>query len=161
MSLVPYHEVIQKGGNGYDGDDGLRAYSSRSYQRGSGGIGRTVAGFFKSLAPYAKKAAISLGRNALSAGAAVAQDALDRKDIKKSLSNNLKSAGLGFTRDLIGEFAKPKNNSSQLNEEREAGLISESNKRGKRKRSKPIQPKTSIKGLTRRKKSRKSQDIFD
>lgn len=163
MSLVPYHEVIQKGGNNYDGwgDDGLPAYSSRSYQRGSGGIGRTVAGFFKSLAPYAKKAAISLGRNALSAGASVAQDALDKKDIKQSLTNNLKSAGLGFTRDLIGEFVKPKKTSSQHEDEMGAEPIPEPNKSSKRKRTKPRQPRTSAKVLTRTKKPRKSRDIFD
>ena len=104
MALVPYHEAIKQRGGSYIDPVPLKAYASRSYQRGYG-LGTTVSGFFKTLVPYAKKAALNLGKSALSAGAAIAQDALHGKSIKESVKSNLKTAGTGFARDLLSEFA--------------------------------------------------------
>lgn len=108
MALVPYHDVMQSGGANFahDPDSQLKAFSARSYQRGMG-LGGTLSGFLKYLAPLAKKAALSLGKNALAAGAQVAQDVLDKKDVRGSLKDHLKSAVLSTGRDLVGEFVRP------------------------------------------------------
>ena len=160
MSLVPYHEAIQRGGNSYDGigPGGLRSYASRPYQRGMG-LGKTITGFFKSLESYAKKAAVALGKNALEAGAAVAQDALDRKDIKTSLKNNLKSAGLGFSRDLISEFVAP---SKTVKEKAGPNHSISPNKSEASKRPRVRAARQSVKAITKQKKRpSRHQDIFD
>ena len=85
-SLVPYSEVIQSGGFDIDSEY-LPAFSGRRIQRGSGGVSGVLKGFFKTLAPYAKSAATSIGKNASSAGL----ESLDMH-YKTKISNNLLNA---------------------------------------------------------------------
>ena len=106
-----------------------------------------------------KKAAVALGKNALEAGAAVAQDALDRKDIKTSLKNNLKSAGLGFSRDLISEFVAP---SKTVKEKAGPNHSISPNKSEASKRPRVRAARQSVKAITKQKKRpSRHQDIFD
>ena len=100
MSLVSYQDVIQQGGFiNYD-DDSLPVFVGSRLQRGSGGISGVLRGFLKTIAPMAKKAAVSLGKNALDAGVGIAKDALQNKDLKQSLKHNLVNAGLNVTKEL-------------------------------------------------------------
>ena len=103
MSLISYQQALQDGAfnNTVTDSHYLPAFSGRRMQRGSGGLSGVLKGFLKSVAPIAKKAAVSLGRNALTAGIGIANDALNKKDIKQSLKDNLINAGLGMNNDLL------------------------------------------------------------
>lgn len=150
MALIPYNQALQQGG--YFSNDDLRVFSGSAMQRGSG-LGTVLKGFLKSVAPMAKRAAISLGKNALSGGINIAQDLLNEKNFKQSVKHRLKDAGLKFTKDMINEF-----------EPSEAGLTEPSEPPAKihkvnRSKHRPVRSKKSSR-LTGKGKKRAYQDIF-
>ena len=138
MSLVSYQDVIQQGGFiNYD-DDSLPVFVGSRLQRGSGGISGVLRGFLKTIAPMAKKAAVSLGKNALDAGVGIAKDALQNKDLKQSLKHNLVNAGLNVTKELSPTTPYSENDDDDDDEEAWSGKKNSPTRPNKRKRTSVI-----------------------
>ena len=106
--------------------------------------------------PLAKKAALTLGKNALTAGAAVAQDVLDQRDVKTSFKENFKNAARTTGRDLLREFISPNQRgagSVGLDPQPKYSLSESFNKSKKRKALKRRREQTS--GAARQQSERK------
>ena len=120
MALVPidkleidnrYVDHFSQTGQGID----IPVYRGGATQIGHG-IGSIFSGLLKSAVPLLKSGVISLGTSALKPGINVAKDAVEGKNIKQSLTNNLKRAGGEALYNLLTHSTrKPRSNKRKAN----------------------------------------------
>ena len=125
--MNPYVDYYARQAGGEVGD----VFRGASYQRGHG-IGNFLSNIFRTVFPLFKSGAKAIGKQALDAGFGVLRDQINRKPLKQSLKERMRSAGDNLMRQA----------ESKIDGMRGAGY--------KRKR---VQPKKQVKRLKR--------DIFD
>jgi hypothetical protein len=108
---------------------GLGVYRGRRVIKG-GGLGSMFSGLLRTVAPLAKKAAMSLGKRALSSVADIASDTLDGQNIGASIRRRAKAAGEDILSDAVMAY-KSKDRAPKRKSAKPGG-----GKAAKRKRSK-------------------------
>ena len=124
---------------------GIPVFRGAAMQRGHG-LGSLVKGLFRTATPLLKKGALALGREAMSTGINIVEDALSGHSLKTAAKRNVSRAGKRLVKKAIGGVKKK----AQTGGARY--LILKKKKRGK---------KRVIHSEGSRAKRRRVQDIFD
>lgn len=82
---------------------GMPVFAGRPIMGGDG-IGNVLSGLFRAVAPVLKRGAVNLGKRALTAGANVANDVIQGKNVKSSLKRRFANTGKDILSDVVGSL---------------------------------------------------------
>ena len=101
-----YTGEVVRGGHRFDGGVG-RIYVGSPYQRGHGGIGSFLAGFFRRVLPLFSRGAKAVGKEAVRTGMNIMSDVTTgNTPIKESIRNRFKESGEIFERKAEEKLEK-------------------------------------------------------
>jgi len=134
MHHCPYQRYYaQQAGLG----DSIPVFHGVEYQAGHG-LGSIFGSLFRSALPILKRGAAYLGRQALTTGADILQDAVfDHKDIKEATGARLRQAGHRIVDDVSNKFMEGRGRRKPIKRKRKARRQPQ-NKKIKRRKTQDI-----------------------